>query len=184
MRNAPAFSVHWHYQGKPSRAYLYILCAPPLLTPCKARGVQMERDRITTSTVRRNPLLSESDRRGFSPKITNAPPPTFDSWEATGGAGGGRGRGLELINANSGVPFSNDHQGLFFAHRLVHRGGGGAGGGGGGRRGAGGRGELINANSDVPFSNDHQGLFFAHRLVHRGGGGEPYVKSILAFEPV
>ena len=75
------------------------------------------------STLRRNPLLSESDRRGFSPKITNAPPPTFDSWEATGGAGG-RGRGLELINANSGVPFSNDHQGLFFAHRLVHRGGG------------------------------------------------------------
>jgi hypothetical protein len=63
-------------------------------------------------------------------------------------------------------------------------GAGARGGGGGGRRGAGGRGELINANSDVPFSNDHQGLFFAHRLVHRGGGGEPYVKSILAFEPV
>ena len=33
---------------------------------------------------------------------------------------------MELINANSDVPFSNDHQGLFFAHRLVHRGGAGS----------------------------------------------------------
>ena len=90
------------------------------------------------STLRRNPLLSESDRRGFSPKITNAPPPHLRLLGGDGRGGGGRGRGLELINANSGVP----------------------------------------------FSNDHQGLFFAHRLVHRGGGGEPYVKSILAFEPV
>ena len=93
MRNAPAFSVHWHYQGKPSRAYLYILCAPPLLTPCKARGVQMERDRITTSTVRRNPLLSESDRRGFSPDITNAPP-TSTPCGGRGAVGKGGGTGI------------------------------------------------------------------------------------------
>ena len=42
------------------------------------------------STLRRNPLLSESDRRGFSPKITNAPPPHL---RLLGGDGRGGGEG-------------------------------------------------------------------------------------------
>ncbi len=52
------------------------------------------------STVRRNPLLSESDRRGFSPDITNAP--HLRLLAADGGRWGGGGTGIHPRTSRQG----------------------------------------------------------------------------------
>ena len=64
----------------------------------RGRGVLLEfYHGVRVSTVRRNPLLSESDRRGFSPDITNAPHLRLLAGDGERWGGEGRGSTHELL---------------------------------------------------------------------------------------